>query len=66
MVFIDPGLLVDGELLDRYGSPYIFHPLKSDVMDLRSRGEDGQLWTADDVALDVRNVERELGLLEAD
>ena len=63
VVFIDPGLLSDGELLDRFGSPYVFHPLKADLMDLRSRGRDGQLWTKDDVSLDLQNVERELGLM---
>ena len=62
VVFIDPGLLSDGELLDRYGNPYIFHPLKADVMDLRSLGPDGQLWTGDDVSLDVKKTKSELGL----
>ncbi|HBE95543.1 MAG TPA: hypothetical protein DDW68_00035 [Verrucomicrobiales bacterium] len=62
VVFIDPGLLSDGELLDRYGNPYIFHPLKADVMDLRSLGPDGQLWTGDDVSLDVEKTKSELGL----
>jgi len=63
VVFIDPKLLVDGELLDRYGFPYHFHPLKADVMGLRSRGPDGQLWTDDDISLDVGGVESELGLV---
>lgn len=52
VVFIDPGLLVNGELLDRYGFPYYFHPLSAELMGLRSRGRDGELWTADDVILD--------------
>ena len=62
VVFIDPGLLSDGELLDRYGNPYVFHPLKADVMDLRSLGPDGQLWTVDDISLDVEKTKSELGL----
>ena len=62
VVFIDPGLLSDGELLDRYGNPYVFHPLKADVMDLRSLGPDGQLWTGDDISLDVEKTKSELGL----
>ena len=66
VVFIDPQLLVDGELLDRYGSPYVFHPLKSDVMDLRSRGEDGQLWTVDDVSLGLQGIKSQLGLVSED
>lgn len=62
VVFIDPGLLSDGELLDRYGNPYVFHPLKADVMDLRSLGPDGQPWTGDDISLDVEKTKSELGL----
>lgn len=62
VVFIDPNLLVDGQLLDRFGSPYVFHPLKADVMGLRSPGKDGQLWTKDDVALDHQETESELGM----
>ena len=63
VVFIDPALLSNGELLDRFGKPYVFHPLKADVMDLRSRGQDGQLWTKDDVTLDLQGVESQLGLV---
>lgn len=63
VVFIDPNLLSDGELLDRYGSPYVFHPLKADVMDLRSLGPDRQLWTTDDVSLGLQEIESELGLV---
>ncbi len=61
VVFVDPGLLLNGELLDRFGSPYVFHPLKADVMGLRSRGPDGQLWTEDDVVFDEQDKAK-LGL----
>lgn len=63
IVFIEPGLLSDGELLDRYGFPYMFHPQSADAMDLRSRGPDGQLWTEDDVSFDPRKGQRELSLV---
>jgi len=51
-----------GELLDRWGSPFIFHPLKSDLMDVRSLGPDKTPWTADDLSLDLKDVEAELRL----
>ena len=31
-------------------------------MDLRSLGPDGQLWTGDDISLDVEKTKSELGL----
>ena len=39
------------ELLDRWGSPYHFHPLRSDHMDILSPGPDQKLWTKDDLSL---------------
>ncbi|MCW1914855.1 hypothetical protein OJ996_14805 [Luteolibacter sp. GHJ8] len=41
-----------GRLLDRWGTPYHFHPVGRDVLDLRSAGPDGKLWTPDDVFLE--------------
>jgi hypothetical protein len=38
-----------GELLDRWGTPYFFHQLSKTSMEIRSAGPDGRLWTADDV-----------------
>jgi len=35
---------------------------KSDLMDIRSLGPDKTIWTADDLSLDVKNVEAELRL----
>lgn len=46
-----PSLTEQGELLDRWGTPYYFHPLARDQMDIRSAGSDGKLWTRDDVSL---------------
>jgi len=37
-----------GELLDRWGTPYFFHQLSHDHMEIRSAGPDKVLWTADD------------------
>jgi hypothetical protein len=37
-----------GELIDRWGSPYFFHKLSRDRIDLRSAGPDRQFWTSDD------------------
>jgi hypothetical protein len=39
-------------LLDRWGTPYYFHPIARNVLGLRSAGPDGKLWTADDVVLE--------------
>jgi hypothetical protein len=42
-------LNADGELLDRWGTPYFFHQLSKDSMEIRSAGPDHTLWTADDL-----------------
>lgn len=38
-----------GELCDRFGTPYFFHQLSGTQMEIRSAGPDRQMWTADDV-----------------
>ncbi|MDB4416904.1 hypothetical protein N9277_01420 [bacterium] len=63
--FLDPDLSAlneHGELLDRWGSPFVFHSLKADLMDIRSPGPDRELWTKDDLSLDHENTEAELRL----
>lgn len=50
-----PALAKNGELLDRWGSPYFFHPLTSQQIEVRSAGPDHALWTADDVVLGEMN-----------
>lgn len=55
-------LTSDGLLLDRWGTPYVFHPLTSTEMGVRSSGPDQELWTGDDLSLDKSNVEEELQL----
>lgn len=42
-------VLRDGRLVDRWGSPWLVHPLSSDVIQLRSAGPDRRLFTADDL-----------------
>ncbi len=40
-----------GELVDRWGTPYFFHQLSAQHMEIRSAGPDKQMWTADDVVI---------------
>jgi len=51
VTFIDLSLLKDGQLLDRWGSPYRFHALTADQMEVQSLGPDQKLWTKDDLSL---------------
>ena len=41
-----------GELVDRWGTPYFFHQLTSDVMEIRSAGPDRRMWNEDDIVGD--------------
>ena len=40
-----------GELLDRWGTPYFFHQLSKETMEVRSAGPDRVLWNADDLVV---------------
>jgi hypothetical protein len=40
-----------GELVDRWGSPYFFHPVSAEEMEIVSAGPDKILWTDDDVMM---------------
>ncbi len=40
----------EGELLDRWGTPFFFHPVSRQIMEVHSAGPDGVLWTSDDVS----------------
>ena len=42
----------NGELIDRWGTPYFFHQLTSDRMEIRSAGPDRILWNEDDLTGD--------------
>ncbi|MCB1228645.1 MAG: hypothetical protein KDN19_00165 [Verrucomicrobiae bacterium] len=48
-----PAINQRGQLLDRWGTPYFFHPVSRDEMDVTSAGPDHQLFTGDDVRLDL-------------
>lgn len=41
--------IVSGQLVDRWGSPWLFHQLSADVIEVRSAGPDRKLFSADDV-----------------
>lgn len=38
----------EGELCDRWGTPYFFHQLSAKEMEIRSAGPDRKMWTSDD------------------
>ncbi len=42
--------IVAGRLVDRWGSPWLFHQLSADVIEVRSAGPDRKPYTGDDVA----------------
>lgn len=44
-----PNLSPAGELLDRWGTPYRFHPESAWLTTVRSAGPDRQMWTDDDL-----------------
>lgn len=46
----DAGLRMNGqgELLDGWGTPFFFHQVSKDVMEIHSAGPDRKLWTLDD------------------
>lgn len=39
----------EGELVDRWGTPYFFHQLSKNSMEIRSAGPDRIMWTRDDL-----------------
>jgi len=46
-----PAISPAGRLLDRWGTPYYFHPVSREVLGLRSAGPDGKLFTPDDIVV---------------
>ena len=46
-----PAINRDGELCDRWGTPFFFHSESATKMEIRSAGPDKKMWTSDDVAL---------------
>ena len=50
--FLDPATVTldsKGELLDAWGRPYFFHAMSGTIMEIRSAGPDGKLFTVDDL-----------------
>ncbi len=45
-----PAINARGLLCDRWGTPFHFHPVAGDRIDVRSAGPDKKLFTADDVS----------------
>jgi len=41
--------IINGQLVDRWGSPWFFHQLSANVIEVRSAGPDHKLFTSDDV-----------------
>jgi hypothetical protein len=46
-----PAISHRGELVDRWGTPFFFHQLSGDVMEIRSAGPDRTMHTEDDAVL---------------
>ena len=46
-----PALNAQGQLVDRWGTPYFFHALSSTRMEIRSAGLDRKMFTPDDALL---------------
>jgi len=46
-----PAINAAGQLVDRWGTPFFFHQLSSDQMQIRSAGPDRKMYTADDEIL---------------
>ena len=38
----------EGQMCDRWGTPYFFHQVSATEMEIRSAGPDRQMWTGDD------------------
>ena len=39
----------NGELVDPWGTPFFFHQISGDHMEIRSAGQDRIMWTSDDI-----------------
>lgn len=50
--FVDPSTVTvnaKGEMLDAWSHPYFFHAMSGKLMEIRSAGPDGKIFTADDL-----------------
>ena len=46
-----PRIDARGNLLDAWGNPFIFHPVSSQHLEVRSKGPDGEIFTDDDITV---------------
>jgi hypothetical protein len=46
-----PAINREGELCDRWGTPFFFHAESATRMEIRSAGPDRKMWTEDDVVM---------------
>jgi hypothetical protein len=46
-----PRIDSSGNLLDAWGNPFIFHPVSSQFLEVRSKGPDGEIFTQDDIVV---------------
>ncbi len=55
LIVIPPGhpAVAGGKIVDRWGSPYFFHPRAASAIDIRSAGPDRKLFTEDDIVPSV-------------
>jgi hypothetical protein len=55
IVFLKPedGMRLNnrGELIDNWGTPFFFHQISGNEMEIRSAGPDRRMWTADDLVI---------------
>jgi hypothetical protein len=55
IVFLKPedGMRINdrGELIDNWGTPFFFHQISGNEMEIRSAGADRRLWTRDDLVI---------------
>jgi hypothetical protein len=52
-----PNISSAGELVDRWGTPYRFHPESAWLTTVRSAGPDREMWTHDDILSDESQVD---------
>lgn len=44
-----PRIDARGNIIDAWGNPFIFHPIDSQHLEVRSKGPDGEIFTDDDI-----------------
>ncbi len=52
----------EGELLDRWGTPYWFHPISHTILEIRTAGPDKKLWSPDDIEIETAAPDAVRGL----